>query len=98
MAIACTSPALATRSNLTSEVSTWRIDVTDEGLIFVQELRGGSLDDWFVPASDGYPDDWFLWLSLAHAPPAHIDSAMAARIAAMERMQAELLGRPPTLH
>jgi hypothetical protein len=41
MAIACTSPALATRPILTSEVSTWRIDVTDEGLIFVQELRGG---------------------------------------------------------
>ena len=41
MAIACTSPALATRPILTSEVSTWRIDVSDEGLIFVQELRGG---------------------------------------------------------
>ena len=39
-----------------------------------------------------------FWLSLAHAPPAHIDSAMAARIAAMERIQAELLGVPPTLH
>jgi hypothetical protein len=25
-------------------------------------------------------------------------SAMAARIAAMERLQAELLGAPPTLH
>jgi hypothetical protein len=39
-----------------------------------------------------------FWLSLAHAPPAQIDSAMAARIAAMERIQAELLGTPPTLH
>ena len=33
MAIACTSPALATRRILTSEVSTWPIDVTGEGLI-----------------------------------------------------------------
>jgi hypothetical protein len=39
-----------------------------------------------------------FWLSLAHAPPAQIDSVMAARIAAMERIQAELLGTPPTLH
>ena len=47
-----------------------------------------------------------FWLSLAHAPPAHIDSVMAARIdsvmaariAAMERVQAELVGTPPTLH
>jgi hypothetical protein len=39
-----------------------------------------------------------FWLSLAHAPPTQIDSAMAARIAAMERIQAELLGTPPTLH
>jgi hypothetical protein len=34
-----------------------------------------------------------VWLSLAHAPPAQIDSAMAARIAVMERIQAELRGR-----
>jgi hypothetical protein len=46
MAIACTSPALATRPILTSEVSTWRIDVTDEGLIFVPELRGGGADSY----------------------------------------------------
>ena len=39
-----------------------------------------------------------FWISLAHAPPAHIDSVMAARIAAMERIQAELLGTPPTPH
>jgi hypothetical protein len=39
-----------------------------------------------------------FWLGLAHAPPAQIDSAMAARIAAMERLQAGLLGTPPTLH
>jgi hypothetical protein len=39
-----------------------------------------------------------FWLGLAHAPPAQIDSVMAARIAAMERIQAELLGTPPTLH
>jgi hypothetical protein len=39
-----------------------------------------------------------FWLSLVHAPPAQIDSAMAARIAAMERIQAELLGTPATLH
>ena len=39
-----------------------------------------------------------FWLSLAHAPPAQIDSAMAARITAMERIQAELLGMPPTSH
>jgi hypothetical protein len=36
-----------------------------------------------------------FWLSLAHAPPAQIDSVMAARIAAMERIQAELRGRLP---
>jgi hypothetical protein len=39
-----------------------------------------------------------FWLSLAHAPPAQIDSVMAARIAAMERIQAELPGTPATLH
>jgi len=39
-----------------------------------------------------------FWLSLAHAPPAQIDGVVAARIAAMERLQAELLGTPPTLH
>jgi hypothetical protein len=32
-----------------------------------------------------------FWLDLAHAPPAQIDSAMASRIAAMERVQAGLL-------
>jgi hypothetical protein len=40
-AIGCTSPALAAHPILTSEVSTWRIDVAGESLIFVQELRGG---------------------------------------------------------
>ena len=39
-----------------------------------------------------------FWLDLAHAPPAQIDSVMASRIAAMERIQAGLLGTPPTLH
>jgi hypothetical protein len=39
MAIGCTSHALATRPILTSEVSTWRIDVTDEGLIFRANLH-----------------------------------------------------------
>jgi len=35
---------------------------------------------------------------LAHAPPGQIDNVMASRIAAMERIQAGLLGTPPTLH
>jgi hypothetical protein len=39
-----------------------------------------------------------FWLDLAHAPPAQIDSVLASRIAAMERIQAGLLGTPPTLH
>jgi hypothetical protein len=39
-----------------------------------------------------------VWLDLAHAPPAQVDSFMASRIAAMERIQAELIGTPPTLH
>jgi hypothetical protein len=38
-----------------------------------------------------------VWLDLAHAPP-QIDGEMANRISAMERMQAELIGRPRTLH
>jgi hypothetical protein len=36
-------------------------------------------------------------LDLAHAPPRN-DGEMASRISAMERMQAELIGRPRTLH
>ena len=39
-----------------------------------------------------------FWLDLADAPPAQIDSVMASSIAAMERIQAGLLGTPPTLH
>jgi hypothetical protein len=39
-----------------------------------------------------------FWLSLAHAHPVQIDGVMAARIAAMERIQAGLLGTASTLH
>jgi hypothetical protein len=39
-----------------------------------------------------------FWLDLAHAPPAQIDSVLAGRIVAMERIQAGLLGTRPTLH
>jgi hypothetical protein len=38
-----------------------------------------------------------VWLDLAHATPQD-DSETASRISAMERMQAELIGRPRTLH
>jgi hypothetical protein len=39
-----------------------------------------------------------FWRDLAHPPSAQVGAALASRIAAMERIQAGLLGTPPTLH
>jgi hypothetical protein len=59
-----------------------------EPLVGCGELVSARLDDGSTA-----PTSMF-----AHAPPAQIDSVLASRIVAMERIQAGLIGTPPTLH